>query len=139
MSGNEKEVKGTSVAEEQEKAPAKPIRGGRNLMILGLASVLIAVVTTAISLFIYRATGDIYLDRSRPGFIAEDEKFNGDDAKEIISNEGEVDKKTYDEYLKELDSIMGRIDKTADSFGPDALSDESLGIYFDGFEEEITE
>ena len=41
-------------------------RGSRNLLILGLGSILIAGGTTSVSLAIYRNTGDIYLDRSRP-------------------------------------------------------------------------
>ena len=53
--------------------------GGRNLIILGIASILIALATTSVSLAIYRATGDIYLDRSRPGFISEGEQHNEED------------------------------------------------------------
>ena len=40
-----------------------------NLGILAVAAALIALITTSISLYIYKATGDIYIDRSRPGYI----------------------------------------------------------------------
>ena len=40
-------------------------RGGRHLAILGAGAILIAGVTTGISLMVYRNSGDIYLDRSR--------------------------------------------------------------------------
>ena len=39
-------------------------RGGRHLAILGAGAILIAGVTTGISLMVYRNSGDIYLDRS---------------------------------------------------------------------------
>lgn len=109
--------------------PDKPIRGRRNLMILGAGSALIAVITTIASLQIYRATGDIYLDRSRPGYIFEDEKHSEeDDQKENFSNEGEVNTEAIDEYLRELDKVIKRIDDSADDFSPEPLSDDSLNI-----------
>ena len=43
-------------------------KGGWNLVILGAASILIALVTTGVSLAIYKFSGDIYLDRSAPDF-----------------------------------------------------------------------
>lgn len=107
----------------------KPIRGGRNLMILGFATAVIAIISTAVSLQIYRATGDIYLDRSRPGYISEGEKHSDeDDQKENFSNEGEVNQKAIDEYLKELDKVMGRISEASDDFSPEALTDDNLSI-----------
>lgn len=107
----------------------KPIRGGRNLIILGLSATVIALISTAVSLQVYRNTGDIYLDRSRPGYISEDEKHSEeDDQKETFSNEGEVTDKTIDEYLKEYDKIVERISNSSDDFSADALIDESLGI-----------
>lgn len=107
----------------------KPIHGGRNLMILGFATAVIAIISTAVSLQIYRATGDIYLDRSRPGYISEGEKHSDeDDQKENFSNEGEVNQKAIDEYLKELDKVMGRISEASDDFSPEALTDDSLSI-----------
>ena len=43
--------------------------GARNLLILGCGAIAITAITTSLSLFIYRQTGDIYLDRSRPGYV----------------------------------------------------------------------
>ncbi|MBR1939350.1 hypothetical protein IJ847_01290, partial [Candidatus Saccharibacteria bacterium] len=63
----------------KKKTDERPIHGGRNLILLFVIASTIALSTTAISLSIYRATGDIYLDRSRPGYIAEDEKHNEED------------------------------------------------------------
>jgi hypothetical protein len=107
----------------------KPIHGGRNLMILGFSAAVIALLSTAASLQIYRSTGDIYLDRSRPGYISEGEKHSEeDDQKEKFSNEGEINDKVIDEYLKELEKVSERINEASDDFSSEALTDESLGI-----------
>ena len=50
-------------------------KGGKNLVLLGVLAVLIATVTTCISLAIYHNSGDIYLDRSRPGFLPDEEEI----------------------------------------------------------------
>ena len=110
----------------------KPIRGGRNLIILGLSVTAIALLTTAASLQIYHNTGDVYLDRSRPGYISEDEKHDkNEDQKESFPSEGKIDSDALDEYLKELDAVVQRIDNASDAFSPEAISDETLGIIED--------
>ena len=108
----------------------KQIHGGRNLIILGISATVIAITSTAVSLYIYRATGDIYLDRSRPGYISEDEKREdeekiGDD----FSSEGSVDSNILKEYLDELKIVESRIDAHKTDFSGDQLSDDALGIY----------
>ena len=113
----------------------KPIRGRRNLIILAVGSGFIALATTVASLQIYRATGDIYLDRSRPGYIFDDEKHSEeDDQKESFSNEGEITVEALDEYLKELDTVIKRVDDSANDYSPEPLSDDSLGISVDNGE-----
>ena len=113
----------------EEEAPKKPIHGGRNLVILGLISIAIVTITTCVSLYIYRATGDIYLDRSRPGYISEGEtpEINNDPVKKF-SSDGEVTADTYDEYLKELDTIIDNLEDSDESFNGAPLSDDSLKI-----------
>lgn len=111
--------------DEKEK---KPIHGGRNLILLGLGAIVIALFTTSISIYFY-SKGDIYIDRSRPGYISEDEKHNdNDDRQEKYSNEGAITEKSLDEYLEELNRVTERIDASRDDFGPDPLSDEGLMI-----------
>lgn len=103
--------------------------GGRNLLLLCLFSVIIAVITTSISVYIYYATGDIYLDRSRPGYIAEDEtRDESESSKETFSSEGEVTVGDLEEYKNQLKVVEERLEVSADSFDGDALSDETLGI-----------
>ncbi len=107
----------------------KPIHGGRNLLILGFGAFAIALITTTISMYIYRSTGDIFLDRSRPGYISEDEKHHAeDDIKETFANEGEIDAAAIDEYIRELDVITGRINAASGDFSLEPISDETLNI-----------
>ena len=103
--------------------------GGRNLLILCLIGIVMAIVSTSISLAIYKGTGDIYLDRSRPGYISEDETHDTtDDAKESFSSDGEITKDVLDEYAKEINDIYQRLDSSKDAFSEKALSGETLGI-----------
>ena len=122
-------------SEDQEP---KTIHGGRNLIILGFSVTVIAIISTAISLHIYRETGDVYLDRSRPGYIFEDEKHDtDDDKKELFSADGEVDASVLDQYLKEFDTVMDRIEDASNDFSPEPLSNESLSIDIVGHDEDF--
>ena len=49
-----------------------------NLLILGVACTVIAVITSGISLYLYHSSGDIYLDRSRPGFLPDEQEQSED-------------------------------------------------------------
>lgn len=106
-------------------------RGARNLLILGLGSILIAGATTATSLAIYRNTGDIYLDRSRPGFLPDKDEAEAE-SKATTSfscgDSGPLDEKELDQYLEELQKIQDRLDDIPGAFSGAPLSDESLGI-----------
>ena len=105
-------------------------KGGRNLVILGIASAIVALITTGVSLAVYHNSGDIYLDRSRPGFLPDEEEMQGDEVEEDYDF-GKVDKldaKTAEEYLKNLEVEVEAIDSYEKPFGADVLSDESLGI-----------
>lgn len=103
--------------------------GGRNLLLLCFSSIVIATITTTISLIIYQATGDIYLDRSRPGYIAEDEKHTTeDDNKENFSSDGAIDVEALKDYKTQLESVEKRLDSSKDAFDGTPLSNETLGI-----------
>lgn len=111
--------------------------GRHNLIILGASAISIAIVTSAIELWIYRSSGDIYLDRSRPGYLPDI-----DEAKEDADNSSSY---TYpengaldaDELQKYLDAFKGageHLDKIDNPYSPDSLSDESLGIFIESSE-----
>lgn len=112
--------------DEQGEAPQN---GGRNLCILGIGALIIAIITTSISLKIYHDTGDVYLDRSRPGFISDEEKHQiGENIKETFSEDGEIDAKVLDEYLQKLEQMRKKSDDYIKDFTTDPLSDDQLGI-----------
>lgn len=126
----EEEKKAITPEQAAEEEKPRQIHGGRNLMILGIGAIAIAMITTSVSLYFYRSSGDIYLDRSRPGFISDGEKHDDEDeGDEDFSNEGEVTQEVLDEYLTELDSINGRLRAHENNFSADQLSDDALGIY----------
>lgn len=103
--------------------------GGRNLLVLTGVCVVAAIVTTSISLYIYRKTGDVYLDRSRPGYMSEDEGNSEDrTAKPEFDDDGPINEEQLDLYLKDLDTAKKHIDESKDGFSANALSNSSLGI-----------
>jgi len=108
-----------------------PNHGKRNLIILGVVAILIAGISTGVSLWVYRSTGDIYLDRSRPGYLPDEKEVNaetGNNGNYTFSENGELTKTELDEYLKELEVINDRLKALSDPYAPGPLSDESLGI-----------
>ena len=107
-------------------------RGGRNLIILGVAASLIAVATTGVSLAIYHNSGDIYLDRSRPGFLPDDEEIEQEvDLEEEeyeFEKSGPVTKEVLDEYIEKLENEIKAMDAYEKPFDASALNDDNLGI-----------
>lgn len=120
-----------TVSKEKKKPKLK--KGGRNLMILGLASAGIALVTTSISLAIYHNSGDIYLDRSRPGYLpdeaeVEEENENEEQEEYSLDKSGAMTMTVLEEYLKELEKEVQEMDSFKEPFGQNVLSNEQLGI-----------
>ena len=116
-----------------DKNVRKPIRGGWNLTILGLASIVIALLTTGVSLAIYHNSGDIYLDRSRPGFLPDEKEIeqddDDDDNKEyVFDKSGKMTPEVIQEYLKNFSLEMEAVDAYEKPFGEEIVSDEHLGI-----------
>lgn len=106
-------------------------KGSRNLIILGGISCIIATITTGIELTVYRNSGDIYLDRSRPGFLPDEDEVEAnhqDESAYSYPDTGDLDANELDEYLEELKTVESHIKRLVDPYGPTPLSDESLGI-----------
>ena len=117
---------------EKTTKPSKP-RGARNLWLLGVGAIAIAIVSTSLSLWVYYETGDIYIDRSRPGFLPEEtettpEDTDSDDTGYILDSNGELTPESLDEYAENLQAEIDRLDAIEDTFSSDPLTDESLGI-----------
>lgn len=105
--------------------------GGRNLAIFGVVAIILGVASSFLSLYIYNVTGDVYLDRSRPGFISEDEPDepgSSTDQETAFSPDGTITEQDIDEYLKKLDQVIKDVTPESGAFSADALSDESLNI-----------
>ena len=117
----------------EEKPEGKLTSGGRNLILLGVISIAIAASTTGVSLAIYHNSGDIYLDRSRPGYLPDKEEIeninNSEDEKEYeFPKTGKITLDDIEEYLKHLDVEVKAIDAYGDPFDANLLSDDFLGI-----------
>ena len=106
-------------------------KGGRNLVLLGVISALIALATTVVSLLIYHNSGDIYLDRSRPGFLPDEEEAEQeaeDDDDYDFDEAGELTAATLEEYIEKMKVEIEAIDAYEKPFDSEVLSDEKLGI-----------
>ena len=117
--------------EEKSQLKKKMNRGRWNLVILGVAAILIAAVTSGVSLMIYHNSGDIYLDRSRPGFLPDEEEIEEeteDEEEYNFSKTGPIDLTVLEEYLDKLQVEVEAVDVYEKPFEEKILSDESFGI-----------
>ena len=105
-------------------------RGGKNLLILGLAAIVIAILTSSISLIVYHQSGDIYLDRSRPGFLPEESEI--EETKKTTNYEFpenvNLTEKVIDNFLEIYQTQIDYINSFSEPYNPNILSDESLGF-----------
>jgi hypothetical protein len=110
--------------EEQQKS-----NGGKHLLILCIFTILSSLAMVAVSLYVYHDSGDIYLDRSRPGFLPEEaEKNRSTDEDFSFPDTGNIKQKNLEEYIENLDKVIESLDKMSESFSDDVLTNESLGI-----------
>lgn len=118
--------------EPEQKKSKKIMHGGRNLVILGVVSTVLAVMTTGVSLAIYHNTGDIYLDRSRPGYLPDEEEIENEEENEVeeysFEKSGKLTAEILAEYLERLQAEIKAIDAYEQPFDESVLSDERLGI-----------
>ena len=108
--------------------------GARNIIIMGVVAILVALSTTGISLAIYHNSGDIYLDRSRPGFLPDKDEIN-DDANTVkldyeLEKSGVITSEILDEYLENFAIEEEKMQAYKEPFSEGVLSDASLGIEY---------
>lgn len=117
---------------EHRTEKKKMTHGGRNLVVLGVVTTVIAIVTTGVSLLIYHNSGDIYLDRSRPGYLPDEEEIEGEgervEEEYVFEKTGKLTMNVIEEYLEKLKVEVKAIDEYERPFNEDVLSDEWLGI-----------
>ncbi|MBQ6570722.1 hypothetical protein IJI02_00010 [Candidatus Saccharibacteria bacterium] len=106
--------------------------GARNLLLLGVFSLLIALATSGVSLALYHSSGDIYLDRSRPGYLPDEEEIeeyqSTHEEDYSFSSTTRIDADTLDEYLDHYSATVESLNSLKDPFSATPLSDESLGF-----------
>ena len=106
--------------------------GGRNLVIMAVASMFITLCLTTVSLAIYHYSGDIYLDRSRPGYLPDDievkTEVEDEEGDYKFEKTGPLSPEVLDEYLKKLQIEIDALNDFPNPFGDDALSDQQLGL-----------
>jgi len=122
---------GADKVDNDGKTEGSVDKGPRNLAILTVGAILLAVVATSVSLYIYHASGDIYLDRSRPGYLPDEEEGEAEESgnsRYKFGETGEVDAEVLEEYLRELEEPVETIDEMGEAFGAEPLGDEALGI-----------
>lgn len=117
----------------REKNKKKIEKGARNLVVLGALSTVVALTTTGVALAIYHNSGDIYLDRSRPGFLPDEEEIQQDEGERedddyVFQKDTVLDTEKMDEFLEKLQEEIDAINAYEKPFGEEVLSDERLGI-----------
>lgn len=101
----------------------------KNLLILGILAISIALITTIVSVVVYHNSGDIYLDRSRPGFLPDEEEVEQQpESTYSFPNSGPIDEASLNEYIEHFEESLVVIDDLDSPFSEAPLSDESLGI-----------
>lgn len=107
--------------------PANPY--SRNIVILGIVSVSIALLTTIVSLVIYHNSGDIYLDRSRPGYLPDEaEVENEPESTYSFPSSGPINEEVLNEYIDHYQQVLDYIDDLDSPFAETPLTDDSIGI-----------
>lgn len=106
--------------------------GGKKLVLLCVISVFITLCLTTVSLAIYHYSGDIYLDRSRPGYLPDDEEVEDEEEDEEgdynFEKTGTITEEVLDEYLKKLQIEVEALDDYQNPFNDEALSDAQFGL-----------
>ncbi|MBO7131760.1 hypothetical protein J6V85_00650 [Candidatus Saccharibacteria bacterium] len=105
--------------------------GGRNLILLGIGAIFVTFLMTGVSLAIYHNSGDIYLDRSRPGFLPDEEELEEEKTVEEdyeFEKTGKITKEVLDEYLSNIKKELETINSYEEPFNIEVLSNERLGI-----------
>lgn len=116
----------------QEAKEKRSNKGGRNLIILMVLSIVISLSLTTVSLAVYHYSGDIYLDRSRPGYLPDMEEVETEEETEEgdynFEKSGPVTKEVLEEYLEKLNIEVKALNEYQDPFSEDALSNAHFGL-----------
>ncbi len=122
-------------SEQSNESAEKEVRvnkGGRKLAVLTVIAIFISLSLTTVSLAIYHYSGDIYLDRSRPGYLPDTQEVKTEEEDEEgdykFEKSGALTREVLDEYLKKLEIEVEALDQYQNPFDDNALSDEHFGL-----------
>lgn len=104
-------------------------KGFRNMIVLISGAIVIALATVSISLSIYYNSGDVFLDRSRPGYIPTNPDEYQSEAPKTdykMSESGELTPADLKDYLDNINIENLDINSVSDPFSADVLSDFNL-------------
>ncbi|MBR3169496.1 hypothetical protein IKF23_03610 [Candidatus Saccharibacteria bacterium] len=129
---NVKNTDTIKVAKPLSMEKEEPHKGGRNLVLLAIISITITLSLTTVSLAIYHYSGDIYLDRSRPGYLPDDVEMEKEEETEEgeynFAKNGPLTKEVLEEYLKKLQIEVDALNAYQNPFDEAALSDAQFGL-----------
>ncbi len=95
-----------------------------------IVALLIAVVMTGVSLWLYWTSGAFRLDLSRPGYEqVRGEVVQDDKEEKPFSPSGSITPSVIDDFNARLDSQQNDLSKM-DNFSSEALSDSNLGLEY---------
>lgn len=104
------------------------IFSGNKFIIMIMLAVLITSFLVFVSLSMYRESGAIQLDLSRPGYVSvRDKAVKNDDDFQNYSGTGEINQASISEF-QALFTKQAKKVKLVDAFGGDPLSPASLGV-----------
>ncbi len=95
------------------------------LSLLLIITVIVAIVLTSVSVFLYNSSGAAQLDLSRPGYRSVSDQVETDDVIDSFSALGSVSTETIEEYIKLYDEQAAKA-KAVDAFKGDPLNPEVL-------------
>lgn len=96
-------------------------------MVLVALTIVISIILTIVSLWLYRTSGAAQLDLSRPGYESVRERASQTDEITSFSASGPLDGQVLDDFRALYDDELKKITEL-DNFGSDVLSDATLGI-----------
>lgn len=107
----------------------------RQFALFIVCCIAFAAVMTGISLWLYRSSGAIKLDMSRPGYERVRKTVEKSQDDEAYPSSGKLDKKAVDDFNKRLQKYRDDLDKM-ETFSSETINDEALNLNNPG---EVTE
>lgn len=99
--------------------------GEHRLAMLMVATIVVAIALTAVSMLFYNMSGAAQLDLSRPGYQSVSNQVDTESKIDTYSASGSVNKETIQEFMSLYDKQAEKA-KAVDAFNGDPLNPEVL-------------